>query len=360
MDICKYTEMELISKDCNTMRTIGLNIRDSIFSMMIVPFYAIAIRGFEDYWETDLLDTESKRKVYDLRNSLKIYQDKFRRIKIRFLDADETSDLLFKNQLRFEILKKFNIHYNLGIYVTDEGKIVGNTQWIDSYFQLNKEPSEEVNNKSFDIGYMIGSAIQKACNMNELLTLSESIQLGDCPRFGYIDFNTNRNSSIFRGSWDKEVQLAFLHLLSLINFEKYVLEKVLPIDNEWLFRIKYVVIHYALSGIEQIYRHCNADNKMDVEIKNLFQTLLDDRWTFFPSEFRGCMMHYRLSDKENRSLIKEELFDERLPFNGLIESIFHGLTFNEYNKILSSKRDEMELFLESQFNIDKQMIKYDL
>ena len=73
--------------------------------------------------------------------------------------------------------------------------------------------------------------------------------------------------------------------MSLINFEKYVLESVLSGDNEWLFRIKYNVIHYAISGIDAIFRHCNADNQMAKEEKDIFHSLIDDRWQLFSSDF---------------------------------------------------------------------------
>jgi len=357
MDICSRTEQELLAIDCETIRTLGLKIHDSVFSLMIVPFWAITIRGVEDYWQIKLLDPESDKRIYDLRNSLKIYQDRFRRIKIRFLETDETSDALFRNMLRFDFLKRLNVHYNIGIYVTNDGKVVGNTQWIDSYSHLNKEKSEVRERKAYDMGHIMGSAIQSACNIINPSIPVKSIELGSMPEIGYIDFNTNKASEFFRGSWSKEIQLAFLHLLSVVNFEKYVLESVLPADNEWLFRVKYVVIHYVLSGIEKIYRHCNADNKMEKTESEKFQKLIIDRWILSSSELRGCMMHYRLKDKNQKSLMKEDSFDEKLPFNGLIESIFEGMSFDTYDHALSTKRDEIEKFLEEQFFIDVKKIK---
>lgn len=161
--------------------------------------------------------------------------------------------------------------------------------------------------KAIDTGYIIGSAIQRAYDLNDPSIKVKNIELGEVPKLGYLDFNTNRASTFFRGSWDKEVQLAFLHLLSLINFEKYILESVLPAGNEWLFRIKYVVLHYTILGIDSIYRHCNSDNKMSELETEAFQKLTRDKWTLFSSDFRGCMMHYRLRDKNHTPLIKEKI-----------------------------------------------------
>ena len=352
MDICTKTELDLIAIDFETIRTLGDNIHDSVFMMMIVPFFAISIRAVGEYRNERLLDADSDRKITDLRNSIKIYQDKFRRTKVRFQKADYTSDTLFRSMLRFRFLQKWNIHFNLGIYFTKDGKIVGNTQWIETYFNLNIEKNKDRNRKSFDTGYMVGRATQKVYNLYNLPTSMKTIQLGTVPEFGYIDFNTNKASKIFRGSWEKEVHLAFLHILSLINFEKYVLESVLPSDNEWLFRIKYIVIHYALSGVDAIFRHCNADNKMAKEEKDVFQKLIGDRWQLFSSDFRGCMMHYRLTDKNQKALIKKDVYNEEIPFNGLIESVFPEMNFGLYNDKLSRKRDAIEEFLKRQFYID--------
>lgn len=352
MEICSKTELDLIAIDFETIRALGEGIHDSVFMMMIVPFFAISIRAVGEYRHERLLDVDSDKKITDLRNSIKIYQDRFRKVKVRFQEADNTSDTLFRSMLRFRFLQKWNLHYNLGIYVTKDGKIVGNTQWIETYFNLNKERSEDRNRKSYDTGYVIGCAIQKVYNLYNLPIPMNIIQLGTVPEFWYIDVNTNKATKIFRGSWEKEVHLAFLHILSLINFEKYVLESVLPGDNEWLFRIKYIVTHYALSGIEAIFRHCNADNKMTKVEKDIFQELVNDRWQLFSSDFRGCMMHYRLTDKDQKALINEDVYSEEVPFNGLIESLFPGLNFDIYNDKLSKKRDAIELFLERQFYID--------
>ena len=357
MDICLQTEQKLITIDCETIRTLGMNIHDSIYNMMIVPFYAMTIRSLEDYWQIKLLDPESDKKIYDLRNSIKIFQDRFGRIKVCFLAADETSDTLFRNMLKFDFLKRLNIHNNIGIYVTKDGKIVGNTQWIGSYIKLNKENILEIEKKSFDISYKMGVAIRSACDKIDLSVPLKSVKLGSVPEIGYIDFNTNRPSKIFRGSWSKEVHLAFLHLLSLVNFEKYILESVLPEDNEWLFRIKYIVIHYALSGIEKIFRHCNPDNKMEKKESEKFQKILIDKWTISSSVLRGCMMHYQLKDKNQQFIIKEDEFNDKLPFNGLIESLFEGMSFDAYNYVLSKKRDEIEDFLQEKFFIDIKRIK---
>ena len=69
------------------------------------------------------------------------------------------------------------------------------------------------------------------------------------------------------------------------------------------------------------------------------------------------MMHYGLKDKNQQFLIKEDVFDDTLPFNGLIDSIFEGMPFDTYNYALSKKRDEIGDFLQEKFLIDVKQIK---
>ena len=69
------------------------------------------------------------------------------------------------------------------------------------------------------------------------------------------------------------------------------------------------------------------------------------------------MMHYRLTDKNKKALIREDLYSEEVPFHGLIESVFPEMNFDLYNDKLSKKRDAIEVFLERQFCIDVNKIR---
>ena len=43
---------------------------------------------------------------------------------------------IFKEQLKFEFLKKINIHLNLGTYWTDDKKVIGNTQQLADFLAV--------------------------------------------------------------------------------------------------------------------------------------------------------------------------------------------------------------------------------
>ena len=80
MDICSKTELDLIAIDFETIYTLGENIHDSVFMMMIIPFFAISIRAVGEYRNERLLDSDSEKRITDLRNSIKLYQNRYRKL----------------------------------------------------------------------------------------------------------------------------------------------------------------------------------------------------------------------------------------------------------------------------------------
>ena len=62
---------------------------------------------------------------------------------------------------------------------------------------------------------------------------------------GYIDLNTNRKNRFFNKTFDKEINLIMLHLLSSIGFVEHVLLETLPSNDQWLMRVEYVAAHHT-------------------------------------------------------------------------------------------------------------------
>ena len=56
--------------------------------------------------------------------------------KKRVAFVDDTQNRDFKEQLKFEFLKKINIHLNLGTYWTDDKKVIGNTQQLADFLAV--------------------------------------------------------------------------------------------------------------------------------------------------------------------------------------------------------------------------------
>lgn len=351
----------IIKSDIDTIYNLFLNIsssaNSSILLLGIMPFLAIVIRGFEDFTGDKILDNKTDVYIYDIRNSIKILTDKYRKVQSVTKKSDAQQDEEFRAKLRLGFLQKINIHNNLGIYLTLDGHIISNTQWINYSLGLSDIPENSRPAKSFELGNLLGKAICQIEQMFSKVLPMEFPSINPFPDIGYIDINTNRNNRFFLGTWTKEESLVFLHLLSIVNFEKYFIESLLPKDNTFVFRIKYIVLHHVIHGIENMYRHLNPDGKLDRRISDEMTDIFSDKTSIFPSAFRGCMMHYGLMYK-GESVINQDLYDPNKEFFGLIESCF-GMSFDDYNKKIDHKIDVVIRFLEKQFDVKTYTIKTD-
>ena len=106
----KKCALLLIRNDCETLKAIFHNKSDSIFTMCIIPYLALFCRSYQEFLKIDLLDPVIDSQIYDLRNSIKYYADRYGKSKQRFLKSDEMQNNEYRDLLRFRLLKKLNIH----------------------------------------------------------------------------------------------------------------------------------------------------------------------------------------------------------------------------------------------------------
>jgi len=145
----------------------------------------------------------------------------------------------------------------------------------------------------------------------------------------YKDFNTNKHfSSFIKNDDDKMLFLYILHILSFVNFPVKLLRNFEKDDLGWWLRNYYVTYHYAKRRMIDIKNHLD-NNK--VRLHRLYQVI--DRYlsncdeSLTNSQFRNCMMHYDLCDKNGVFLISQEHQDDSVPLFGLVESCFKGVSY---------------------------------
>lgn len=184
----------LIQNDCESIKQLVLNYRDSIFFMQIIPYMALFCKSFQEYAEIELISPEVNAEIYDLRNSIKIYGERYGKNIKRFIAVDEEQDYEYKNQLKFEFLKNMNAHYNLGLYFTEDKKIIGNTHLIESMLKLHGLSKEEQAKKCFSLGKHLASVIGSVSSgLESSLPVPKITVEGRLPKFLYKDMNTNKN-----------------------------------------------------------------------------------------------------------------------------------------------------------------------
>lgn len=337
--------VRIIQEDAETIYSLLKSERNPIFGMEIIPYYALFVQSFQEYVGETLVSNEIAPRIKDIRNHIKNYTDSFGKSKRKISKTDDIQDAEFKSQLRFDFMKSWNIHLNLGTYWTSDGYIVGNTQQIADYLDITTF-DKTVGKRQFDLAYQISSFVSSVrSGMEEKLSppnMQRKHYSVDIPC--YFDLNTRRNSKFFTENNSKDLNLFYLHLLCNMNFVKHILRWLLPDENTWLFRIEYIVTYYAYRALERLKNYCENNKDIHIDIKSVDQILIGGV-SLFESKFRNCMMHY---DLQNHDVLSAEYIE--CHFYGLVETCFNGISYHEYMCNLRKMSDSIINFLERQIN----------
>lgn len=348
--------IKLIRNDCEILKLFASGCKNDIYLLCLIPYFALFCRSIQEYFEVELINEEVDAEIYDMRNSIKIFGKRYGRSRRDFLDLDEKHSVEFKNELRYNFMKRWNIHYNLGIYFDMNDNPIGNTQLIDNSLHLSGLSKEKKEEKSYALGYHLASVISRVSNQLTYFGKESGICYNEKDqRVFYADINTN-NTKFFSCEFSKDINLFMLHTLCNINFPKYILVTLLEKNNLWLFRVEYISIHYAYIGMQKLKGHLqNQKPKMTNFINELESVILNGKH-LFESDFRNCMMHYDLSKKGN-FMISEEDFDEEKNFFGLVETCFAGKSFAEISQELLSYGEQIEVLITKHLNFEALTIK---
>lgn len=332
---------------------------NGVIIQSLVPFIALYCRSAQEYFGERIIEDETDKQVNDIRNGLKLYSDRYSKAKSVVLDLDHEQNTVFKNMLRFDFMKNWNIHYNLGVYFDSEGHIVGDTQHLSYFLNLPNMDYSEQSRRAFEIGRLLGNKFATFLRVKYNIEIQKvRINLPNYPHIGYRDFNTNRKSMFFVKNSNKELSLIFLHILSSIGFVEYILKAVSIEGDLWLFRIEYITAHYAWSALKKINNYHTSNYSKEYELIDPAESIINEGTSLFSSLFRNCMMHYDLY-YQGQSAIKPEYFDVEKPFFGLVESCFDNKSFDDFASDLRIYIHKLETFLLSWFNVDIKKIKWD-
>lgn len=358
--LCKALTFLLIQNDCETLKTLLLTIQDPVFSMGILPYLALFCKAFQEYTNVELINNNVNSEISNIRNSIKMFENRYGKIKNSILAINSNEDDSYKKQLRFGFLRKFNVHYDLGIYFSENQKVILNTNLCMKFFNLDNQRTNDINKnqKAFSIGENLGSIVGIASKGLSSYSTVPVIKIKHiCHKNMYLDINTNRNR-FFSKRFNKDINLMLLHLLSFLNFVQYYLEPMIEKTNPWLLRVKYISTYYCYRGLFRLVSHIKHNNNIrnSGEIIKSIGVLLDKGAELFVGKFRNCMMHYDLNNKGDCAISKEE-YNPNIPFFGLIESCFNGISYDEYFIRLSEYGKEIDKCISSFFNIKEAKLK---
>ena len=169
----------------------------------------------------------------------------------------------------------------------------------------------------------------------------------------YKDFNSNK---LYKSEDDKIMSLYLLHILTFINSTIRLLGECEKDDTGWWLRIYYIAYYYAIERLEDIKNHIKNNEIDNLNFKKLL-TQINLNKNFMNTEFRNCMMHYGLINKENKFLIEEQKFNLNIPMMGLVESCFNNINYFELKKNIKEELENISQVIDNILNINKSNLK---
>lgn len=359
-DMLRRHSKMLIAQEGITLVALILNVHNSAVSLSLIPFFALYCRSAKEFFSIEGTGDEVEKEVKDIRDGLKIFTGKYSKGKKMAAESDDQQNKAFQTMLRFSFTKTLNIHLNLGVFFNEHGCVVFDTQLANFYLNIPKREEKTSEEHAKRVGEKLGSEIAKIlvryCGINDLK--GGTTPFNPVPKYGYIDFNTNKENKFFNKLFDKETNLILLHMLSTIGFVNNLLVPVFEDKNVWILRIMYITAHNTWLGINKVMQHSKQNCQSRIKIPDFVGCVGEDI-KFFSSPFRNCMMHYDLVDKNDCPVVLQEWYDPEKPLYGLVESCYGGMHFNQYYDKLYKLSKDIEKYLLSYFTIDQNDIRWD-
>lgn len=155
----RLISIRIMQEDTEAIFSLLSTERDSVFAMEIIPYYALFVQSCHEYMGDNFLPEEIALNIKDIRNHIKSYSESFGKSKRKVASIDQEQDESFKSQLRFNFLKSWNIHLNLGTYWTEDHHVIGNTQQLAAFLDAKNFSDPDLGKKQYELGYQIGSFI---------------------------------------------------------------------------------------------------------------------------------------------------------------------------------------------------------
>lgn len=326
LDLEKQISILLIQEDAETILTLMKDERDSVFNMEIIPYIALFIKSCQECFGELTIDEDTSSRIKDIRNFIKSYAERYSKTNSKIKSVDFKQDTLYKSKLKFKFLRKYNIHYNLGTYWTEDKHIIGNTHMLADFLAVENIFNPEVEQVMNNLGSKMGEYVITVKNSIDKIVKPPLINKNNTgiEIKWYYDLNTNKKNDLF-DNFTKDTSLFFINITCNLNFVKYILRTFFNIDNKWIFRVEYIVTYYSYRAIERFINYCSS-NDLNENMED-FSELFKNHKDLFRSDFRNCMMHHGL---ENRNVISVKYIDKA--FYGIVENCYDGLDYYMFLK----------------------------
>ena len=325
----QMAELLIIKRDFDLLKKIATQLKPEL-QIQLTPYTALFCYEVLDYLNKHGRQIElapsSRYSIKQIRQKAKFFDLSINKLLQSVENVDELQNNYFITVMRYPQLGSWNVHDNLGIFYDKQGNIVSNSHYAFYVFQDEKAISrphdtmsgqnidgEEVKSFAYDMGRIIGSI------SSALSCISDFVVSDVTPQSIILfnqDFNTNRCIGAENLKY-KTIRLFLLHVLSSIGFILYALKAAIIRETGLLVRFEYISYHYALLRLDGLLKFC-AENSSAINDAKLIRMLSNIDFTnsdnLRKTDFRNCMMHFGLTDKNGFPLISEEKIDLALAF----------------------------------------------
>ena len=339
----------IVQEDIEAIYSLMSSERDPVFSLEILPYYALFVNECQNCMGINEIPDNIVLQIKDIRNYIKAYTSGYGKTISKIKRTDIMQDEAFRRELKFDFPKSWTMHLNMGTYWTENKKIIGNTQHIAAYLDIDDVFAKDVGIKQRELGYQIGVFINSIRNgFSKAIPSPNSHRTENTVSITkYFDLNTNKENKFFIDNGSKELNLLYVHLMCNMNFVRCILRSLFTDNSTWLFRIEYVVTYYTYLSLKDLKNHCDNNDDISLE-KSKIEEILEFGKPLFQSKFRNCMMHYNLVGYD---VLSREYID--CPFYGIVETCFEGKNYHSYLNELRNLSDMIIDYLESRFDFSK-------
>lgn len=344
-------EVLIVKRDFDMLRQL-VTIMPKAVNTLLIPNVAMLCYEALDYLKKRgypvALEQSSRYSLKDIRQKAKFFNLSLSQLLQSVANVDKLQNDYYLSKLSFPWMGRLNWHFNLGIAYDEQLNVVGNTQYMYYIFQDDKSISrppdsmsghqmigEEVRAFGTDMGKIIAGVSDGLRKVNDGM---QATVIADRAKVYSQDFNTNLVPFVGQEE-DKTVRLFLLHMLTGIGFMLFVFRKAIVRDTGLLMRFEYITYHYALYRLEKLLRFLRADRsaKHDEKLMAALSGLdFQNESGLRQSEFRNCMMHLSLTDKNGQPLVDGDRLCLSVPFCGLVESRF-GMPYDRYRQRLEAE-----------------------
>lgn len=363
-DIYKKISKQLLLEDCQSVFSLFEQIKNEdyspIFILQAVTYLSFLCNGILDFYnikyveEINVKEESIKKIINDMRIKVKLYSEDNAKPKKSMQDLEKihldfynSFKKLYDNANPVFKLRGLIKLYDFGAY-SISGKYIGNTYL--NYWYLNKilgveeigteECKENVILFSTGLGYILKFVCDKEHISKKTFDLNTEIKVQS------KDFLLMSNSTkILNDKYYKYSSLLLFNIICSINFVIYFLDKVLPQDNQFYFRVKFICYYSSISSLRKLVNYIDNNHTIKTGIENYVKQIkkLEEfkKSLGEESKLRNCLLHYKISEKY---VSKEEILLNE-PFYGLINK-YTGRDYYTFNHQLDDNLKDISLMLE--------------